>query len=154
MKRHRYAVGAVLLMPLPNLVWVLLDRGLWVSDSCFYALVAMRVHYASIHGGVDWWEQMLATGPKPPILPWLGQLFVPVGQLLGGIEPGLLLVNFLAQAATLLLLYHALLALFGSRLHALAGCLFVASAPVFAGTKSSRRHAQTRKRNSPGSARR
>jgi hypothetical protein len=36
----------IALLVLPNLVWVLLNRGLWVSDAALYGLQALRLHHA------------------------------------------------------------------------------------------------------------
>lgn len=124
--------GALLLLVLPNLAWILLHRGVWVSDAALYGLSSLRLYRSLQPDGIGWWAEMLSIGPKPPLLPWLGQLFVPLGVLLGHADSGLLLVVFVAQAAALVLLFKSLVETLADRRLALLGCLLVASAPLFA----------------------
>lgn len=121
----------IFLMVLPNLVWILIDRSLWTSDAAMYGLSTLKVHYALVEGHVDWWPVMLSISPKPPILPWLGQFFVPLGRTLGSVDSSLLLIPFLAQVLTLFATYRTHLEYFQRRSVALAGCLAIASAPLF-----------------------
>ena len=124
-----YAI--LFVMVLPNLVWILLDRGRWVSDTSLYALRATTLHHVLLHNAENWWSQLFATGAKPPILPWVGQFFVGIGHLIGDVDIGLLLVIFVTQFGALLLLHRALTAALGERSVALLGCLAVAAAPMF-----------------------
>jgi hypothetical protein len=117
-------------MVLPNLVWILLDRGRWISDTSLYGLQATRLHHTLFHDTSNWWAAMLAVSPKPPILPWVGQIFVAVGRLIGNIDIALLLIIFAAQCAGLLFLYKALRTALHQRPLAILGCLVVASAPM------------------------
>jgi hypothetical protein len=131
-KRSRLVDGAILLLMVsPNLVWILLDRGRWVSDTSFYGLHATRLHHTLLHDTANWWREMLAVGPKPPILPWLGQFFVTLGRWIGNIDIGLLLLIFAAQYGALWFLLEALTTLLRKRRLALVGCFSVASAPMF-----------------------
>lgn len=123
--------GLLFLMVFPNLVWILLDRGKWISDTSLYALDATRLHHTLLHDTSRWWSELLAVGPKPPILPWVGQFFVEVGRLIGNIDIGLLFVIFGAQYGALWLLRQALMAQWHERSLALLGCLAVASTPMF-----------------------
>ena len=124
----------LLLMTLPNLVWAILNRGAWPSDACPYGIAALRISYARGYGGATWWRAMLNTDVNhPPLLSWIGQLFVPIGRLLGEIDAGLLIVPFIAQYLALVLVFEALRGLFGSRKLALLGCLVLASTPIFIG---------------------
>ncbi len=123
--------GILFLMVSPNLIWILLDRGRWVSDTSLYGLEATRLHHALLHDTAKWWSEMLAISPKPPILPWVGQFFVAVGRFVGNIDIGLLLIIFAAQCAGLWFLYKALTKALNERSLALLGCLAVASAPMF-----------------------
>lgn len=121
------------LLILPNLVWILLNRGLLAPDACTYGEFALELNYAMLHGDGSWWGRMLTTNvTRPPLLIWIAQFFVPAGRLLGHIDAGLLLVPFIAQYLTLCLLYKAMSA-FGSRAVALLGCLALASTPIFIG---------------------
>ncbi len=121
----------LLVMILPNLVWVCLHRGLWPADACANGLKATSLYYALISDKVSWWQAMSLIGARrPPLLAWIAQFLVPVGNLIGSIDVGLLLLPMIAQFVTLLLTYKALDAVFKSRALALLGCLFIASAPV------------------------
>jgi 4-amino-4-deoxy-L-arabinose transferase-like glycosyltransferase len=73
-----------------------------------------------------------AFGTKAPGVAWIGQFFVPIGQLFNSIEFGLLLFIIITQIATLILTYRIGRELcFGHRLIPLAGCVFIASTPLF-----------------------
>ena len=115
-------------MILPNLIWILLDRGMWVSDTALYGLSAVNLHHVLIHDPANWWQEALSVGPKPPVLAWVGQFFVPIGKLVGNIDSGLLLVNFLSQGLALAFLFGALIEYCGDKLIAITGCAAVASA--------------------------
>jgi hypothetical protein len=121
----------IAILALPNLVWVLLIRGLWVSDASLYGLQALRLHHAMSLGMSAWWRELLAVDPKPPILPWLGQFLVPLGTWLGSVDAALLLVPFAAQCATLYLTYYVARALFPDRGLAMMSALAVACSPLF-----------------------
>jgi hypothetical protein len=121
----------VFLMGLPNLAWILLDQGRWVSDSSFYGLGATNLNHTLLQDTSNWWTEMLAISPKPPILPWVGQFLVSLGRLIGSIDIGLLLIIFLAHFGGLLFLHGALMKVFHRQSLALLGCLIVASTPIF-----------------------
>jgi hypothetical protein len=130
--RSRWVEGGLLfLMVLPNLVWILLDRGRWVSDSSFYGLGATSLNHTLLQDTANWWSEMLAISPKPPILPWVGQFLVSFGRLIGSIDIGLLLLIFAAHLGGLLFLHGALMKAFHRQSLALFGCLVVASTPMY-----------------------
>lgn len=118
-------------MILPNLIWVFLDRGLWVSDTAQYGFAALELHHLLAHDPSHWIEGALSIGPKPPILPWMGQFFVPIGELIGNIDTGLLLLTFLSQLLALIFVFEALFEYSKSKLIAITGCAGAASAPLF-----------------------
>ena len=75
-----------------------------------------------------------AFGTKAPGVAWIGQFFVPIGQLFNSIEFGLLLFIIITQIVTLILTYCIGRELcFDHRLIPLAGSVFVASTPLFVG---------------------
>jgi len=75
-----------------------------------------------------------AFGTKAPGVAWIGQFFVPIGQLFNSIEFGLFLFIILTQIATLILTYRIGRELcFDHKLVPLAGCVLIASAPLFVG---------------------
>ena len=103
------------LMMAPSLVWVLLDRRVWTSDEGLYGLWVLELHNALWDGPTGWWEAMMAIAPKAPLLPWIAQLFVPVGVLVGHIDAGLQIVTVLASSAAVVLMYATLKSIFGRR---------------------------------------
>ena len=118
------------LLLLPSLAWVLLNRGIWVSDASLYGLQALRLHHAMGSGLAAWWHAMMSIAPKPPILPWLGQFLVPLGHAIGNVDAALLLIPLLAHGATLFLLYRVARGLFGRAPVAWAVVLVAAAAPL------------------------
>jgi hypothetical protein len=125
------AAAALILMILPNLIWILLDRGMWVSDTALYGLSAVQLHHLWLDDPARWLEGALSVAPKPPVLAWVGHLFVPIGKWMGNIDSGLLLVNWLAQGLALAFLFLALVEYSRDQRCALAGCAAMASAPLF-----------------------
>ena len=118
-------------MILPNLIWIFFDRRLWTTDTALYGFNALELHHLLAHDPSHWIERALSIGPKPPIVPWLGQFLVPIGLLAGNIDAGLLLLTFLSQAVALAFLFEALFEYSKSEWIALTGCAGAASAPLF-----------------------
>jgi hypothetical protein len=94
----------------------------------------MKLHNQLGTDATGWWDAMLSIADKPPMLPWVGQFFVPIGRIIGNIDSGLLIVTFLASCASVFLMYETLKKLLGERSIAVLGALVVASAPVFLNT--------------------
>jgi hypothetical protein len=126
-------LGYVLLfaMILPNLVWIHLDRGFWVADTAEYGYAALELHNLFTHDPGHWLEGALSIRPKPPILPWVGQFFVPIGERIGNIDAGLLLLTFLSQALALFFVFEALFEYSKSQLIAITASAGAAAAPLF-----------------------
>jgi hypothetical protein len=77
---------------------------------------------------------MLTLGAQAPGIAWLGQFFVPLGDILGSTEKGLLLYISLIQFLVLILVFKSNQFLSnGKNLIALMVSLSVASAPLFVG---------------------
>ena len=73
-----------------------------------------------------------AFGFKTPGIAWLGQFFVPLGQLVGSVEFGLLLSILTVQFGTLILTFKVGRELIPKQTVApLVGSVFVAAAPLF-----------------------
>ena len=72
-----------------------------------------------------------AFGAKPPAVAWLGQFFVPLGGVLGGVSTALLLSIVVTQAAILALVFTTCRRLGLSDLAAGVGALLVAASPLF-----------------------
>ncbi len=119
---------------LPHLVWIAEDQSVWPWDPAWYAEVTAELWYTLLHDPLRWPRLMLqAFGSKAPGIAWFGQLFVPLGLVVGSIEAGLLLSVVAVQAGTLFLSYGIARELSGGdRLVGIAACGFMASAPLFA----------------------
>lgn len=116
----------------PSIVWVALDRSVWPWDPSWYGQVSIDLWSTLRLDRWQWPESMAqAFGAKPPAIAWLGQAFVPVGDLVGGTQMGLLLSVVACQAVALGLLYVACRRLGAVPLAALAGTLVVAASPLF-----------------------
>jgi len=123
-----------LVLTAPAFVWAALDRSIWPWDPAWYGEVSIDLYSAlRLHDG--WLTSMLkAFGQKAPGVAWLGQLFVPIGGLVGSELRGLLVSIVLTQAATIALVYAAARrASPHGRAPALAAALLLAGAPLFVG---------------------
>ena len=126
------ALGTVLV--LPSLVWAALDRSIWPWDPSWYGTVSLELATTFGRDLHDWGALMTnAFGQKPPAIAWFGQLFVPLGEFFGEVEPALLVSVLVCQAATLALVYAAARRLAGEAA-ALIAALLVAAAPLFVST--------------------
>jgi hypothetical protein len=91
----------VLLLVAPSVVWVLRDASVWTWDPAMYALFALRNARSLIEAPSQWYTNLMTPAATGPMLVWLAQLLVPLGQALGRVETGMLLTNVLLAAATL-----------------------------------------------------
>jgi hypothetical protein len=100
-------IFAIAIFSLSSVVWLLKDQTVWPWDQAWYAETALDLRYATTGGFGAWLDGMVnAMGSKPPLLPWLGQAFVPLSHVVGTVEPALLLLNVFCQIATLSLVYQ------------------------------------------------
>jgi 4-amino-4-deoxy-L-arabinose transferase-like glycosyltransferase len=136
----RTAVGAAsrwlpLWLPLalvtPSLVWIAVDHSIWPWDPAWYGQVSVDLWATLRTDPVHWPGSMAdAFGSKPPAVAWLGQLFVPLGEVLGEDARALLLSIVLCQAASLSFVFLAARRLDGTAAAVLA-TLLVAASPLF-----------------------
>ena len=126
-----WLLAALLLAP--AICWVAQDRSVWSWDPSFYAEGTVDLWFKLVHHPTQWPAAMLsALAPKAPGIAWLGQFFVPVGELLGSVEAGLLASVLLAHLATLVLTFHLGRRIApGSPIPAVVGTLFLAAAPLY-----------------------
>ncbi len=126
-----YSYFILLIFTAPNIVWITLDQRVWPWDQAWYGQVSVELFYNLIHSPLNWIKEMIsAFGTKAPGTAWLGQFFVPLGQIIGSIDTGLLVSVVLTQLIVLLLIYHTILKLTDSRLISIICCTFAASAPL------------------------
>jgi hypothetical protein len=119
----------------PSLIWIALDKTVWTWDPARYGKSSVELFFTLISAPNDWMSQMLAVlGGAAPGVSWFGQFFVPLGYLLGSVDVGLLLSIWVTQAFTLMLIYKSVWELSShDHLVSVAGCLVLASAPLFVG---------------------
>jgi len=118
----------------PSLIWISLDDRVFPWDQAWYGQVSVELFYKLVHSRHEWRDAMLsAFGIKAPGIAWLGQFFVPIGQLIGSIDTGLLLSIVTTQFIVLLLIYHIILKLTNSRLVSIICCLLASSSPLSVG---------------------
>ncbi len=130
-KRLPYVLMVLLLIP--SLYWIAHDKAIWAWDEAWYGEVSVDLWGTLINHPSGWWSAMVsAFGVKAPGIAWLGQLFVPLGQLVGSVEFGLLLSISIVQFGTLVLTYKLGRELIPNQIMApLVGSVFVAAAPLF-----------------------
>jgi hypothetical protein len=129
-----FAVPGVFLIP--ALVWILLDQSVWPWDSANYGEGSVHLYAELIHGPSSWLHAMKGVSPnRAPGTVWFGQFFVPLGQLIGSIDVGLLLSILVCQWLTLVLMANMGRKLFPDLgpLGAWTACFVVASSPLFMG---------------------
>jgi hypothetical protein len=87
-----------------TLLWILRDTLVWPWDQAWYGEVALDLAQSRRGSFIEWLKAcLLAFGSKPPLLSWLAQFLAPLERWLGDAEPALLMINVLAQLASLLL---------------------------------------------------
>ncbi len=124
---------AAALLILPSVVYVALDQSVWPWDPASYGEHALSLYLKLLHG--HWLYAMFhISGPHAPGIEWLGQWLIPLERWTGSTERALLLLTLFCQAATIALLWATLRELTGGALlPTIAGCLFVAAAPIYVG---------------------
>lgn len=126
-----YSYLILLIFTFPNIVWITLDQRVWPWDQAWYGQVSVELFYRLTHSRSGWIQEMIsAFGSKAPGTAWLGQFFVPLGQLIGSIDTGLLVSIVVTQLIVWLLIYHTILKLTDSNLISIICCTFAASAPL------------------------
>ncbi len=125
----------LLLLVLPSLYWIGRDRSVWPWDPAFYAEVTTGLWFILSHRPSHWIRVLLsAFGFKAPGIAWIGQFFVPLGELAGSVEVGLLLSILACQTGTLVLVYRTGRELVQDKeLPPLLGAIVVGAAPLFIG---------------------
>jgi hypothetical protein len=127
----KWLVAAVLVMP--SAAWIALDRSVWSWDPSHYAIGAVDLWRTLTREPHAWARTMGSVlFVKAPLIAWLGQLFVPLGEWIGSIETGLLVSVVLGQLVTLVLTWDVARKVRpGTAWAPWAGVLVVASAPLF-----------------------
>jgi hypothetical protein len=119
----------------PSAVWIALDEHVWPWDQAWYGQVTVELFYTLLLKPREWPAAMIhAFGIKAPGIAWIGQWFVPFGNLVGSIDRVLLVSILLTQLATLWMVFAALRGLSGRNyLIPFAVALNLASLPLFVG---------------------
>ncbi|MDZ4814734.1 MAG: hypothetical protein SGI71_00530 [Verrucomicrobiota bacterium] len=108
---HRpWAIGLSLALILlsPSLIWVSLDRQIFSFDQAWYGRISIELYRLWGDGIIPWASGMIQVSEdKAPGLSWIGQFFVPLGDLMGSIDFALHLSVIIQQVLVLLFLYLA-----------------------------------------------
>lgn len=122
---------------LPQLFWLFFDRGFWGIDSCGLAINTVTLYYFFLQSPELWWQQLwrvsAITHPHTPLLCWLGQWLVPIGEKVGNIDIVLSGLVLFFAVATLSLFYNTLIKVCQDKALAFLGVLCLGSAPLFVG---------------------
>jgi hypothetical protein len=125
----------IVVLLLPNLVWILRDRRVWPWDQAWYGEVSVDLWFWLGHSLKGWWSEMInGLYLKPPGIVWLGQFFVPFRGIFGSVEAALLFSILLTQFVVLALLFKIGQRIAPqSRLVPLVGVVFAAGSQLFVG---------------------
>lgn len=128
----RLPVLLAVLLTIPSVVWVIIDRSIWAWDPAWYGQVSIEL-WAALKASPSAWMDSLqsAFASKPPGIAWLGEFFVPLRRILGAPEPAMLLSIVATQFVTLLLTYGAVWRIWRRRSAAALAMLVLAGAPLF-----------------------
>jgi hypothetical protein len=129
------AVRAILAVGLllPAVVFILLDRAPFSGDDAVYGRATLTLFRTAVTSPMQWFSQAMSVLDfKANGLIWIGQFFVPAGQLIGSIDKGLLLSVWLTQLLAIAVLMRAVLVFSNGQLPiAVLAAAGVASAPMF-----------------------
>jgi hypothetical protein len=131
---HRILIDFVpVLVVLPSLIWITLDHSVWMWDQAVYGKASVELFYTLFYEAKNWPSRMLSVlSAQAPGVSWFGQLFVPLGRLLGSIEAGLLASIVVNQMLTLVLMFRIIRQFTAhDELVSLIGVIIIGSAPLF-----------------------
>lgn len=114
------------------MIWIVLNESLTVGDPIVYKVVSIKL-YLLLGEGFDMWKMgMLQILPaKAPLLWWIGQFIVPIGEVIGSVDVALRLLNIVVSLLSLWLFYLVTLRVFSDILLAILSCVALAAAPMF-----------------------
>lgn len=125
----------IVLLVLPSLFWILLDKSVWPWDQSWYGQVSTDIYYSFSNSTYDGFLSMLhAFAIKAPAIAWIGQFAVLIGAIFNQIDKFLLFFIVFTQFINLILMYLIIKKLFPTKkLLAYLACIVMASAPLFVG---------------------
>ena len=127
-------ISALLLIP--SLIWIARDHRAWPWDQAYYGMLTLKIEHALHDGPIAWLWAFLEV-PDSPCAPlavaWLAQITQPLAGAFLGAERAFLLVNILAGAATLWLVFSTLRRLGADIWAATAGMTLCGGASSFIG---------------------
>jgi hypothetical protein len=125
-------ISALLLIP--SLIWIARDHRVWPWDQAYYGMQTLKIGHAFHDGPIAWlWAFLEVPDSRAPLLVWLAQITQPLADAFMGAERAFLLVNILAGAATLWLVFSTLRRLGADIWAATAGMALCAGASSFIG---------------------
>jgi hypothetical protein len=120
------------LLLIPSAIFAGKDQSIWMGDSAWYGAGSLRLWHALGLNPARWlWLLLNDLHIRAPGVVWFGELFAPIGSVLGKVETGFLLSSIAWQSAALTLVYLAAFFAFQEISAAAAAALFAAGAPGF-----------------------
>ena len=132
LKKNLFAFSVPFLLTLPTVIWIALDKGLWRGDPVGYALNSLGL-YKQLTSNILCWRGMFFNGYKGPLIGWIGEFFVPLGQCTGSLTFSLLLIPVIATFLSMVLVFKSIEILFESKWIALCGSLIIIASPLMNG---------------------
>ena len=123
---------ALFFLTMPYIAFILFDNSKWNYNDCLmYGSISVDLYAELFNFSSNWFSELFTIWRiKAPMIFWLGQFFVPLGQLIGSIDKGLLLIIYLFFLLSVFLFYSAFNEIFKSRLISFIGCLVIIAAPL------------------------
>jgi hypothetical protein len=127
-------LGLGLLLVLPSVGWIVLDRSVWSWDPAWYGQASVDLYATLRSSPIDWLQGLAHTLPtKGPAIAWFGEFFVPLHRLVGSHERALLLSTIPVQAGSIALVFAAARRITSSSAAGIAAALMLAGSPLFLG---------------------
>jgi len=125
----------IALLFVPSFFWIAQDYRVWPWDQAWYGEVSVDLWYWLSHSLYRWFATMAdGLDLKPPLLVWIGQLFISLNRISGSSERSLLMFIVMTQFVLLVIVCKCGQAIApNSRLVPVGGVLFAASGQLFAG---------------------
>ncbi|MFH1403059.1 MAG: hypothetical protein ABIH11_02185 [Candidatus Altiarchaeota archaeon] len=116
------------------LAYIIHNKSLFEWDPAMYGSYSVYLYDLLINQQDRWFNIMITMSTwRAPMIAWIGQFFVGIGRMIGSVDTGLLLSVFITNLIMLFMLYSILKHLFKDTIISFIGCLFIMSAPLFAG---------------------
>ncbi|MBU0762132.1 MAG: hypothetical protein KKD39_03840 [Candidatus Altiarchaeota archaeon] len=129
-----YSCVFFLFLMLPLLAWIFMDESVWIWDCADYGFFSVKSYDELVSNPRIWIQDIFTSQPyRAPLIFWIGQFFVPLGDMIGSVDAGLLIFMFLTSYLSVNMMYSILEHLCKNKYISALGCLMLISAPSFVG---------------------